>query len=70
MDRRLYIKSGDDVKRGYGAVLDIRCNKDKANCVNVINASLVCMLYYLYMLHTSSALNELTVTSFIAIIGS
>ena len=36
MDRCLYIKSGDDIKSGYGAVLDIRCNKDKANCVKVI----------------------------------
>ena len=33
--RCLFVKSGEDLKRGYGAVLDVRCNKEKSDSVKV-----------------------------------
>ena len=32
-DRCIYIKTKDDVKKSYGAVLDVWDNTDKPNCI-------------------------------------
>ena len=34
-DKCLYIKSGEDVRRDYGALLDVRCSKERDDVVKV-----------------------------------